>query len=112
MIDHAGVPDEVNESRRASVQNRHLRSVELDENVVNTHPGKYSQKVLDSLHLGSAVGEGGRQASVRNIPVSGLDTRMSLDIEPLEYHTRTGGKRMNRHVDDHAGVQTHPVTAY
>jgi hypothetical protein len=58
----------------AAVQDRHLRAVDLDENVVDAQPAKGGHEMLDGCDRAAlALAEHGAEFSRRNGDVAGLD---------------------------------------
>src|SRR6202000_711541 len=76
LFQDAGLFDDLYEGLGAAVNNGDLRSVDLNQAIVHTHPYQAGQDVLDGTDLGPIVFEGRSPGSVRDKVTIRLDHRL------------------------------------
>ena len=69
---------------RATIQDRHLAAIDLDEAVVDIHAVECRQSVLYGAAFGIALGQDGTTCHVHYIFCDGLYDRLPLEVNTLD----------------------------
>ncbi|CAH1666511.1 hypothetical protein CHELA41_22832 [Hyphomicrobiales bacterium] len=80
--DKAHLKNSLDEARRAAIEDRNLRTVDLDEHVINTQSVEGGHQVLDRRHRAAGlIADDGAELSRGNMQVIRLDEAISLALQ-------------------------------
>ena len=107
LTNQTGAQDGAHELGRASVQNRHFRTVNLDQGIVNTGTREGRHNVFNGrdCYTGVIHDAGAKRSLFNHIPAGGDHCITNQNIRPPEPDAIVGRCRVNRHVDRFTRMQ-------
>src|ERR1700722_16154660 len=99
---------QLDKGRRAAIHRRHLRSIKLDNRIVNTAAGKCRHQMLDGSDLDPfAIRQHGAERRVDAIGPKRVD--LSARVDPAEYDAPARCSRPQRHPDAMSAMKADAV---
>ena len=108
----ADLCDQIHEGRRRTIDDRHFRTIDLDQRVIDTQRSKSRHQVFDGRdrHTGF-IGDRGAETDGGDVGGPGLDAVLcGVEIGPLEHDAGARRRGFQNQTHALAGMETNPGT--